>query len=55
MVLVDLVVIQGEVLKRSEGIKREYDELDTVWFMAGSLFKVCGLMIDEDLYLFFCI
>uniref|UniRef100_A0A1D1YNU9 Protein SET DOMAIN GROUP 40 n=1 Tax=Anthurium amnicola TaxID=1678845 RepID=A0A1D1YNU9_9ARAE len=31
---------RAEVLKRDEGIKREYNELDTVWFMAGSLFKV---------------
>ncbi|PIA51313.1 hypothetical protein AQUCO_01100267v1 [Aquilegia coerulea] len=30
---------KAEVLEREEGIKREYDELDTVWFMAGSLFK----------------
>lgn len=30
---------KAEVLKREEGIKREYNELDTVWFMAGSLFK----------------
>jgi len=22
-----------------QGIQREYDELDTVWFMGGSLFK----------------
>ncbi|XP_031476677.1 ribulose-1,5 bisphosphate carboxylase/oxygenase large subunit N-methyltransferase, chloroplastic isoform X1 [Nymphaea colorata] len=28
-----------EVLARAAGIKREYDELDTVWFMAGSLFQ----------------
>lgn len=28
-----------EVLERAEGIKREYNELDTVWFMAGSLFQ----------------
>eukprot|EP00252_Welwitschia_mirabilis_P009471 TRINITY_DN22071_c0_g1_i1.p1 TRINITY_DN22071_c0_g1~~TRINITY_DN22071_c0_g1_i1.p1 ORF type:complete len:501 (+),score=90.01 TRINITY_DN22071_c0_g1_i1:173-1675(+) len=27
------------VLERSAGIRREYEELDTVWFMAGSLFK----------------
>ncbi|XP_047311689.1 actin-histidine N-methyltransferase [Impatiens glandulifera] len=27
------------VLERAEGIKREYNELDTVWFMAGSLFQ----------------
>ncbi|XP_009392603.2 ribulose-1,5 bisphosphate carboxylase/oxygenase large subunit N-methyltransferase, chloroplastic [Musa acuminata AAA Group] len=30
---------RAEVLEREEGIKREYNELDTVWFMAGSLFK----------------
>nr|DAD34306.1 TPA_asm: hypothetical protein HUJ06_004946 [Nelumbo nucifera] len=30
---------KAEVLERSEGIKREYNELDTVWFMAGSLFQ----------------
>jgi hypothetical protein len=29
------------ISERLEGIKREYGELDTVWFMAGSLFKVC--------------
>ncbi|XP_068657100.1 uncharacterized protein [Aristolochia californica] len=29
----------AEVLERDEGIKREYNELDTVWFMAGSLFQ----------------
>ncbi|KAG9446661.1 hypothetical protein H6P81_012789 [Aristolochia fimbriata] len=30
---------KAEVLGRDEGIKREYNELDTVWFMAGSLFQ----------------
>ncbi|KAL6960455.1 hypothetical protein U1Q18_038218 [Sarracenia purpurea var. burkii] len=30
---------KDEVLERAKGIKREYDELDTVWFMAGSLFQ----------------
>lgn len=30
---------KDEVLERAEGIKREYNELDTVWFMAGSLFQ----------------
>ncbi|KAL7100508.1 hypothetical protein ACP275_08G001400 [Erythranthe tilingii] len=30
---------KAEVFERSEGIKREYNELDTVWFMAGSLFQ----------------
>jgi hypothetical protein len=32
---------QEVISERLEGIKREYGELDTVWFMAGSLFKVC--------------
>ncbi|KAL3629108.1 hypothetical protein CASFOL_026330 [Castilleja foliolosa] len=31
--------IKAEILERAEGIKREYNELDTVWFMAGSLFQ----------------
>ncbi|XP_077211929.1 uncharacterized protein LOC143847124 [Tasmannia lanceolata] len=30
---------RAEVLERGKGIKREYNELDTVWFMAGSLFQ----------------
>ncbi|VVA26746.1 PREDICTED: ribulose-1 [Prunus dulcis] len=30
---------KAEVHERGEGIKREYNELDTVWFMAGSLFQ----------------
>ncbi|KAK4417872.1 Actin-histidine N-methyltransferase [Sesamum alatum] len=30
---------KAEVLERAEGIKREYNELDTIWFMAGSLFQ----------------
>ncbi|KAI6680726.1 hypothetical protein NL676_034607 [Syzygium grande] len=30
---------KAEVLERAEGIRREYHELDTVWFMAGSLFQ----------------
>ncbi|KAF8378131.1 hypothetical protein HHK36_029468 [Tetracentron sinense] len=30
---------KAEVSERAEGIKREYNELDTVWFMAGSLFQ----------------
>ncbi|KAM7267296.1 hypothetical protein ACFE04_009462 [Oxalis oulophora] len=30
---------KAEVLGRAEGIRREYQELDTVWFMAGSLFQ----------------
>ena len=31
---------QQEIETRLAGIKKEYGELDTVWFMAGSLFKV---------------
>ncbi|KAL0823478.1 hypothetical protein Bca101_047155 [Brassica carinata] len=34
---------KAEVLERAEGIKREYSELDTVWFMAGSLFQNVSL------------
>ncbi|TYJ37356.1 hypothetical protein E1A91_A05G369700v1 [Gossypium mustelinum] len=30
---------KAEIVERAEGIKREYNELDTVWFMAGSLFQ----------------
>ncbi|KAM3361474.1 hypothetical protein P3S68_016328 [Capsicum galapagoense] len=30
---------KAEVSERAEGIQREYNELDTVWFMAGSLFQ----------------
>ncbi|CAK9185217.1 unnamed protein product, partial [Ilex paraguariensis] len=30
---------KAEVFERAEGIRREYTELDTVWFMAGSLFQ----------------
>ncbi|CAL5228874.1 g12088 [Coccomyxa viridis] len=29
----------GEIKERLKGIEREYDELDTVWYLAGSLFK----------------
>lgn len=38
-------MLQAEVLERAEGIKREYKELDTVWFMAGSLFQVFNYYI----------
>ncbi|XP_074311262.1 uncharacterized protein LOC141647116 [Silene latifolia] len=31
--------VVAEILQRSEGIRKEYNELDTVWFMAGSLFQ----------------
>ncbi|KAL9264663.1 hypothetical protein AKJ16_DCAP23312 [Drosera capensis] len=36
-------MLTAEVLARTEGIKREYHELDTVWFMAGSLFQGVSL------------
>jgi hypothetical protein len=42
------VMTQAEVLERAEGIKREYNELDTVWFMAGSLFQVMHLHLLEN-------
>lgn len=29
----------GQIKQRLKGIEKEYQELDTVWFMAGSLFK----------------
>ena len=29
----------AQVKERLQGIKREYDELDTVWYMSGSLFR----------------
>lgn len=45
------VMIQAEVLERAEGIKREYNELDTVWFMAGSLFQVSCFHLDNYLIL----
>lgn len=44
-------MIQAEVLERAEGIKREYNELDTVWFMAGSLFQVSCFHLDNYLIL----
>uniref|UniRef100_A0A2P2M202 Histone-lysine N-methyltransferase setd3 n=1 Tax=Rhizophora mucronata TaxID=61149 RepID=A0A2P2M202_RHIMU len=37
---------KAEVIQRAEGIKREYNELDTVWFMAGSLFQVIFRFMD---------
>ena len=48
---------QDVVAARLEGIRREYNELDTVWFMAGSLFQVifckyhCTLCHHVFLYL----
>ena len=34
--------ILGEISARLAGIQREYDELDTVWYLAGSLYNRCA-------------
>ncbi|XP_022774285.1 histone-lysine N-methyltransferase setd3-like isoform X1 [Durio zibethinus] len=43
---------KAEVLERAEGIKREYNELDTVWFMAGSLFQQYPYDIPTEVFPF---
>ncbi|XP_072980955.1 ribulose-1,5 bisphosphate carboxylase/oxygenase large subunit N-methyltransferase, chloroplastic [Typha angustifolia] len=43
---------RAEVLEREEGIRREYNELDTVWFMAGSLFKQYPFDIPTEAFPF---
>ncbi|KAL5797142.1 hypothetical protein ACOSQ2_001962 [Xanthoceras sorbifolium] len=43
---------KAEVLERAEGIKREYNELDTVWFMAGSLFQQYPYDIPTEAFQF---
>lgn len=43
---------KAEVLERAEGIKREYNELDTVWFMAGSLFQQYPYDIPTEAFTF---
>ncbi|KAG5408449.1 hypothetical protein IGI04_004768 [Brassica rapa subsp. trilocularis] len=43
---------KAEVLERAEGIKREYSELDTVWFMAGSLFQQYPFDIPTEAFSF---
>ncbi|KAI4350547.1 hypothetical protein L6164_004994 [Bauhinia variegata] len=43
---------KAEVLERAEGIKREYNELDTVWFMAGSLFQQYPFDIPTEAFPF---
>ncbi|KAF7801662.1 ribulose-1,5 bisphosphate carboxylase/oxygenase large subunit N-methyltransferase, chloroplastic-like [Senna tora] len=43
---------RAEVLERAEGIKREYNELDTVWFMAGSLFQQYPFDIPTEAFSF---
>jgi hypothetical protein len=39
--------IKDEVVARDEGIRREYNELDTLWFMAGSLFQVLSFDLPK--------
>ncbi|KAL6551426.1 hypothetical protein OROGR_007580 [Orobanche gracilis] len=43
---------KAEVFERAEGIKREYNELDTVWFMAGSLFQQYPYDIPTEAFSF---
>nr|XP_029118454.1 actin-histidine N-methyltransferase isoform X2 [Elaeis guineensis] len=43
---------RAELLERDEGIKREYNELDTVWFMAGSLFQQYPFDIPTEAFPF---
>ncbi|EPS58823.1 hypothetical protein M569_15990, partial [Genlisea aurea] len=43
---------KAEILKRAEGVRKEYDELDTVWFMAGSLFKQYPFDIPTEAFPF---
>lgn len=43
---------KAEVLGRAEGINKEYNELDTVWFMAGSLFKQYPFDIPTEAFPF---
>lgn len=44
--------VLAEILGRSEGIKKEYNELDTVWFMAGSLFQQYPFDIPTEAFPF---
>lgn len=44
--------VMAEVVGRAEGIKREYNELDTVWFMAGSLFQQYPFDIPTEAFPF---
>ncbi|KAK4759871.1 hypothetical protein SAY87_023002 [Trapa incisa] len=43
---------KDEVLQRAEGIKKEYNEIDTVWFMAGSLFQQYPYDIPTEAFTF---
>ncbi|KAK9067362.1 hypothetical protein SSX86_014689 [Deinandra increscens subsp. villosa] len=44
--------IKAEVIERAEGIRKEYNELDTVWFMAGSLFQQYPYDIPTEAFSF---
>ncbi|XP_076920837.1 uncharacterized protein LOC143582075 isoform X2 [Bidens hawaiensis] len=44
--------VKAEVLERAEGIRKEYNELDTVWFMAGSLFQQYPFDIPTEAFPF---
>lgn len=53
----ELEYLQGSAMKevvsaRLEGIRREYKELDTVWFMAGSLFQQYPFDIPTEAFSF---
>ncbi|TKY46426.1 Fructose-bisphosphate aldolase-lysine N-methyltransferase [Spatholobus suberectus] len=44
--------IKDEVVQREEAIRKEYNELDTVWFMAGSLFQQYPYDIPTEAFSF---
>ncbi|KAL8167143.1 hypothetical protein V2J09_008642 [Rumex salicifolius] len=46
---------KAEFLERSDAIKKEYNELDTVWFMAGSLFQVISPVYFSHLSNFYLV
>ncbi|KAH7296774.1 hypothetical protein KP509_26G038400 [Ceratopteris richardii] len=53
----ELEYLEGSPMKevvsaRLEGIRREYNELDTVWFMAGSLFQQYPFDIPTEAFTF---
>ncbi|CAN6340038.1 unnamed protein product [Urochloa humidicola] len=44
--------LKDEVIARDEAIRREYNELDTLWFMAGSLFQQYPFDIPTEAFPF---
>ncbi|OEL36364.1 hypothetical protein BAE44_0002616 [Dichanthelium oligosanthes] len=44
--------LKDEVVARDEAIRREYNELDTLWFMAGSLFQQYPFDIPTEAFPF---